>query len=154
MHTQRASFSNQRGVGRSDSEPQEIQLEDDASASTYRAGFGEELPVAVYRSVLLSFAAVLAVAWLTFGSATATDLDLMVVTALSAIFLLLPIILHRVAHAHAEQLQPDLKRFFASGFETATGVLSAREAWLQIALIPVGLAAAAVLICLVYALTA
>jgi len=154
MQTQRANPSNQYAAAHSGSGQGERQVPDNASESTYRSGFGEELPVVVYQSVLLGFVAMLAVAWLTFGSAAATDLDLAVVTILSAIFLLLPIILHRVAAAHAEQPQPDLKRFLASGFETATGVVSARQAWLQIALIPLGLAAGAVLIGLIYALTA
>jgi hypothetical protein len=154
MQTQRANPANQYVGTHSSPEQGEHQVPDNADASTYRSGFGEELPVAVYQSVLLGFAVMLAVAWLTFGSVTATDLDLLVVTVLSGIFLLLPIVLHRVAAAHAEQPQPDLKRFFAKGFETATGVVSGREAWLQIALIPVGLAAAAVLIGLIYAFTA
>lgn len=139
---------------RGDVQRQERREEKVNEPSTYRSGFGEELPVAVYQSVLLGFAAMLAVAWLTFGSTRATDLDLLMVTVLSTIFLLLPVILHRAAAAHAEQPQPNLKRFFATGFETATGVVSAREAWLQIALIPVGLAGAAILIGLIYAFTA
>ncbi len=118
--------------------------------STYRSGFGEELPVAVYRSVLLGFAVMLLIAWMSFGGFVGTDLDLVVVTVLFAVFLLLPVIMHRTAAARAEGQQPDLKRFLASPFETATGPLAAREAWLQIALIPVALAIAAILIGGVY----
>jgi hypothetical protein len=43
-----------------------------------------------------------------------------------------------------------LKGFLSAGFETATGRLSAREAWLQVALVPIALAVAAVLIGGVY----
>jgi hypothetical protein len=119
--------------------------------SGYRSGFGEELPVAVYQSILLGFAGMLAVAWLTFGRTTGTDLDLGVVSVLCAVFLLLPLIMHRVAAARAARDQPDLHRFLAAPFETATGPLSPREAWLQVALIPVALAVAAVAIGGVYA---
>jgi len=118
--------------------------------STYRSGFGEELPAAVYQSILLGFACMLAVAWLAFGGATSTDLDLGVVTVLCLIFLMLPVLMHRLAAARAETRQPDLKGFLSAGFETATGRLPAREAWLQVALIPVALAIAAALIGGVY----
>jgi len=119
--------------------------------STYRSGFGEELPVAVYQSILLGFACMLAVAWLAFGGATSTDLDLAMVTVLCLIFLMLPVLMHRLAAARAETRQPDLQEFLSAGFETATGRLSAREAWLQVALIPIALAVAAALIGGVYA---
>jgi hypothetical protein len=151
-------------VSRADSEPAarayassaEAKLQSQESGgpdvgSTYRSGFGEELPVAVYRSVFLGFACMLVVAWLAFGGAVGTDLDLGVVTVLCAIFLLLPLLMHHVAAARAERPQPDLKGFLSSRFETATGSVSAWEAWLQIVLIPIALAIAAVLIGGVYA---
>jgi len=121
--------------------------------STYRSGFGEELPIAVYRSILLGFGLMLAIAWLAFGGQTDLDLDLGVVTVLSAIFLLLPVIMHRIAAARAEVRQPDVKEFLGASFDTATGPLPAREAWLQVALIPAALAVAALLIGAVYVAT-
>jgi len=114
------------------------------------SGLGDELPVAVYQSILVGFAGMLAAAWVAFGRVGGTDLDLAVVTVLCSVFLLLPIILHRVAAARTGVKQRDLQRFLAQPFETATGALSAREVWLQVALVPVALAVAAILIGGVY----
>jgi len=114
------------------------------------SGLGDELPVAVYQSILIGFACMLAAAWVAFGRVGGTDLDLAVVTVLCTVFLLLPVILHRVAAARTGVKQHDLERFLAQPFETATGPVSAREVWLQVALIPVALAVAAILIGGVY----
>ncbi len=149
------SSADSEPAARAYASPAEANLQNQESGganvgSTYRSGFGEELPVAVYQSVVLGFACMLAVAWLAFGGAVGTDLDLGVVTVLCAIFLMLPLLMHHVAAARAERPQPDLKVFLSSRFETATGPLSAWEAWMQVGLIPIALAIAAVLIGGVY----
>jgi hypothetical protein len=122
--------------------------------STYRSGFGQELPRAVYLSIIAGFGFMLAVAWLAFGADADTDLDLMVVTVLCAVFLLLPVIMYRSGpgRTESEARRPDLKGFLAAGIDTATGPLQAREAWLQVLLAPAALAIAAVLIGAVYVL--
>jgi len=127
---------------------------EDPAAAALRSGYGsrlgEEFPPAVYESVIIAFAWMLAAAWLAFGGLVGTDLDLIVVTVLCTIFLTLPIVMYRTNAVPSQMRQLDLKHFLSSRFETATGSLPAGEAWLQVALIPVALAAAATLIGVVY----
>lgn len=125
------------------------------SPSTYRSGFGEEFPKAVYLSILGGFSLMLASAWLAFGAEADTDLDLMVVTVLCAVFLLLPVIMYRSGSGRRELDvgKSDLKDFLATGIDTATGPLPARDAWLQVMLAPAALAIAALLIGTVYVLS-
>ena len=115
--------------------------------SAYGSIPGSELPGAVYISALFAFFVMLFTAWLAFGSSRESDLNLGIVTVLSIIALALPAIIARVAFARsrARGARPDT-------VETATGTLSLPEASVQILLIPVLLACAAVAFGLVYVL--
>jgi hypothetical protein len=124
---------------------------DPAPRSGYGATVGAEFPAAVYESIIAGFAWMLLAAWLAFGGLVDTDLDLLVVTVLSVIFVMIPVIIHHSSVAHSPQQQPaSLKSFLGSRVDIATGPLPAHEAWLQIALIPVALAVAATIIGAVY----
>ncbi len=123
----------------------------DAERSSYGTIPGDEFPPVVYRSVGLAFAWMLAAAWLAFGSASGTDLDLALATVLFTVFLALPVLLYRTARNRlprngSEGPHPAAKQFLSSRVDIATGTLSGREAWLQVILIPAGLALAATII--------
>ena len=112
---------------------------------------GEEFPVAIYRSIVIAFAWMMVAAWLAFGGVRGTDLDLAVATVLFVVFLTLPIIMHRtVVNRQAHEPHPSPQRFRSSEVEIATGMLSERDVWLQVLLIPAALALAATIIGAVY----
>ena len=58
---------------------------------------GDEFPPAVYRTIVFAFAWMTLAAWLAFGGATGTDLDLAIATLLFTVFLALPITMYRTA---------------------------------------------------------
>lgn len=131
-----------------------LQDADNAGAevrSGYGSGFGAEFPAAVYESIVIAFGCMLAAAWLTFGGRTDSDVDLGVVTILCAVFLMLPVLMYRTGATRSDVKRTNMKQFLSARFETATGALPAREAWLQVALIPIALAVAAMLFGGVYA---
>ncbi len=107
---------------------------------------GDEFPPAVYRSVVIAFGWMMLSAWLAFGGTMGTDLDLAVATVLCAIFLALPIFMHRSASGGLDRSSQSVGRFLVSRVDTWTGLIPGREAWLQVILIPAGLALAATLI--------
>jgi hypothetical protein len=113
---------------------------------------GGELPSPVYRSIVLAFAWMLLASWIAFASGAETDLVLTVAAVLFAVFLGLPLLIHATAAHHTEAKPETLQHFLTSSVDTATGPLSGREAWLEIALIPAALALAATLIGLVFIL--
>ena len=94
----------------------------------------------------------LAAAWLAFGSAGGTDLDLALATVLFTVVLALPVLLYRTArdwlprNGLQEGPHPVVTPFLSSSVDIATGTLSGREAWLQVILIPAALALAATFI--------
>ncbi len=112
---------------------------------------GDELPPAVYRTVIVAFAWMILAAWLAFGGATGTDLDLAVATVLCTVFLAIPVILRRTATNQLQKSHRLAKQFLESRVDIATGTVSGTEVWLQVVLIPVALALAATLIGGVYA---
>ncbi len=114
---------------------------------------GDELPSAVYRSVVFALAWMMLAAWLAFGKSAGTDLDLAIASVLCVVFLSIPFIMHRTASKRSQQRSQNEKRFIQSSFDTATGTISGKEAWLQVVLIPIALALAATLIGGVFALT-
>ena len=114
---------------------------------------GDEFPPAVYRSVVIAFGWMMLSAWLAFGGTTGTDLDLAVATVLCAVFLALPILMHRSASSRLDRSSQGVGLFLASRVDTWTGLIPGREAWLQVILIPAGLALAATLIGGVFVLT-
>jgi hypothetical protein len=118
--------------------------------SSYGTAFGAEFPAAVYYTVIAAFAWMLGAAWLAFGANKEIGLSLAIATVLCIVFLALPVIMYRMPAARSRVQRPDLKTFLTSRVETATGSLSAREAWLQVALIPLALAVAATIIGSIY----
>jgi hypothetical protein len=145
--------ANIRGWAAPASAVQDMHVAADAGEESH-SGFGSrpgaEFPSIVYVSVVVAFAWMLTTAWLAFGNNTATDLDLLIVTVLCVMSLMLPLAMDHTNAAHLRVRHPDLKQFFSSRLDTATGSLPAGEAWLQVALIPVGLAIAATLIGIIY----
>ena len=114
---------------------------------------GDEFPPAVYQSVAIAFGWMMLSAWLAFGGTTGTDLDLAVATVLCAVFLALPIVMHRSASSRLDRSSQSVGQFLVSRVDTWTGLISGPEAWLQVILIPAGLALAATLIGGVFVLT-
>ncbi len=72
-------------------------MPDDEPRSNCESVPGDEFPTTVYRSMVIAFAWMMLAAWLAFGGTGGTDLDLAVATVLFAVFLALPIIMHRTA---------------------------------------------------------
>ena len=107
---------------------------------------GDELPAAVYRTVVFAFVWMMLAAWLAFGSARGTDLDLAIATVLCTVFLGIPILLHRTARNRLQRTNQNSKQFLESRVDIATGTMSGTEAWLEVILIPFALALAATLI--------
>ena len=113
---------------------------------------GSEFPRAVYASIGAAFVWMLAAAWLAFGTNTGTDLDLVIIGVLFAVFLGIPVILARVAKLWWRMPQSPQKPFLSSQVDTATGDMPAGQAWIEVLIIPVALALAATLIGAVYML--
>ena len=114
--------------------------------SSYGSVPGAELPTFVYVSVVAAFAWIMLAAWLAFSGQMDADLVLGVGVVLAIMFFGLPIIIHRVAIAHARKSPETTGDFLTAPVDIATGPLTGRSAWLQVALIPVALALAATLI--------
>jgi hypothetical protein len=126
----------------------------DTFASTERIP-GAELHPDVYRSIAAAYIAALLAAWIGFGFTESIDFDLTIVTLLFTIFLAVPVIMVAVASARSRRWRRQrLQEFLWSTVDTATGPLPASEAWMQILLIPLSVAAAAALIGAVHMLVA
>jgi hypothetical protein len=119
--------------------------------SAYGTVPGEEFPAAVYASAIGAFGLILLASWLAFGTA-GTGLELAVASALGLIFFTLPVLMCRLVRPRKPRVGLDF--FLASRVEIATGTLTGFEAWLQVLIIPLALAFAAVAIGAVYALIA
>jgi hypothetical protein len=125
------------------------QVDESAPRSSYGQVPGEELPGAVYMSILLSFAGLLAASWLLFDRGNEIGLDLLIASVLFTAMLGLPVLLGRMV---ARRTRVDGRRARAqpgTHVDIYTGRLSSGEAWLQILLIPIVMALAAVAIGLV-----
>jgi hypothetical protein len=107
---------------------------------------GAEFPAAVYLSVIAAFACILVASWLAFGRDPEADLGLAVATVLGIVFFALPIIMCRTAAARFSIQPKQFDSFLSSKVETATGTLTGSQAWLQVLIIPVTLAFAAIVI--------
>jgi hypothetical protein len=127
--------------------PQETQAEDSRVP-------GVEFPVAVYVSVIGAFGWILLASWFAFGSGTEADLSLGIATVLGIVFFALPIIMYEVGAARFRAEHQRLDDFLGAPVETATGALTGAQAWLQILIIPLTLAFAAILIGAVHILVA
>ena len=111
---------------------------------------GHEFPSAVYLTIFGAFAWMLLVAWLAFAAADGTNLDLMMVTVLGLMFFGIPLAIHHTTVRHTIEVPLSVRRFEAEPFQTYTGPMPARQAWVEVALIPVALAFAATLFGAVY----
>jgi len=113
---------------------------------------GAELPGAVYITVVVAFAWMLAMAWLAFSSSDGIDLDLGIATGLALMFLIVPLAIHHTATHVVHKAGMSVRTFLEGPFDTFTGKMPARQAWLEVAMIPVSLAIAATLIGIVFLL--
>jgi hypothetical protein len=116
----------------------------DAPRSSYGQVPGEEFPAAVYISVLIAFAGLLVAAWLLFDRSDEIGLDLIIATVLFTVMLGLPLLLGRTVSGQTDAGSRRSGKMRASHVEIYTGTISSGEAWLQILLIPVAMAFAAV----------
>jgi hypothetical protein len=118
---------------------------------------GGELHPKVYGSLLVSTVTFVVASWLAFGRDGETDYLLLIVGLVFFGFTILPVLIflsaRRAARAGGANTDQSLDQFMDSRVETGSGALTGRQAWLQIAIIPLCLAAAAILIGLASAVT-
>ncbi|MFA5897966.1 MAG: hypothetical protein WC829_02515 [Hyphomicrobium sp.] len=127
-----------------------VQVDPRDNLSTAISLPGHELPTAVYASVIGAFAWMLAVAWLVFSSPGGTNLDLGIVSVLALMFFAIPLAMHHTSLHSTRQSTTSLHQFLRTSFDSYTGAMPAAQAWIEVAIIPVGLALAATLIGIVY----
>jgi hypothetical protein len=104
---------------------------------------GTEIPAAVYRAVVLAYAWILATAWLDFSHSVETAWLASVAVIVGLVFFGIPVVLRHTNHALSRTRQRDFGEFLRSDIDTATGRLPGWEACLQIMIIPLCLALAA-----------
>jgi hypothetical protein len=107
---------------------------------------GAEFPAAVYLSVIAAFAWIVLASWLAFGAGAEADLGLGIATVLGLVFFALPIIMFKTAARHFSAERQRLDDFLGAPVDTATGTLTGSQAWLQVLVIPLTLAFAAIAI--------
>jgi len=107
---------------------------------------GDELPRGVYIGIFGAYLWMFATAWADFAAPGGTDLDLMMVTVLAVVFFGIPFALYRTARTRLVSARPRIPDFVKSQVDTFTGPMPAKQAWIEIMLIPLALAAAATLI--------
>lgn len=113
---------------------------------------GGEFPLAIYQSVAAAFAWMILMAWIAFGSGREPDFTLAFASLIMIVILALPLLIRVTARHHMHAEQEPLRKFLSTDVDIATGSISGREAWIEVAIIPVALALAATLIGLVYVL--
>jgi len=113
---------------------------------------GAEFPSAVYVTVIAAFAWMLVMAWLAFSSSDGTDLDLGIATGFALVFFGVPLAIHHMVAHLTHRAQIPMRKFLAAPFDTFTGEMPPRQAWLEVAIIPISLAIAATLIGTVFLL--
>jgi hypothetical protein len=123
------------------------------SGQAHEPSLGGEVPRGVYGVVLGSYAWLLVIAWIIFGGSVETDLALVVVATICVMLLAIPVVASRMAFNHSIHPRFRRKRVRSTHLGTATGELAAREAYLQILIIPITLALAATLFAIVYLVT-
>ncbi len=107
---------------------------------------GDEFPHGVYIGVFAAYLWMFGTAWADFAAPGGTDLDLMMVTVLAVVFFGIPLALRHTAATRLVSAHPRMSDFLESQVDTFTGPMPAKEAWIEIMLIPLALAAAATLI--------
>ena len=128
-----------RGSSRQQTNPMMPEASD-APRSGYGSVPGSEFSAGVYRTVIIAYAWMLFAAWFAFGASGEADLILTIGTVLAVVFFALPIIIRRMTAATSSS-----PREISESVETATGRLSRRDASFQVLMLPLVLAAAAVL---------
>jgi hypothetical protein len=110
---------------------------------------GVEMHPRVYATVLISTIVFILSSWFAFGKDGETDYVLLIVALIFGVFTALPILIYlagrRSARAGGADEHETLE-FLDSRVETGSGPLTGRQAWVQIAIIPLCLALAAILI--------
>ncbi|HWK32796.1 MAG TPA: hypothetical protein VNR51_03845 [Hyphomicrobium sp.] len=129
--------------------PAVLNEDDDTGALTLP---GAELPSAVYITVVAAFAWMLTMAWFAFSSSDGINLDLGMATGLALMFLGVPLAIHHTATHLMHRAGMPVRTFLNAPFDTFTGEMSPRQAWLEVAMIPIALAIAATLIGTVFLL--
>ncbi|KUO56457.1 MAG: hypothetical protein APF80_07680 [Alphaproteobacteria bacterium BRH_c36] len=104
---------------------------------------GGEIPRYVYATVIGGFVWMMLAAWMSFGVAIGTDLDLSIATLIVSMMVTLPFLIRATALRHLSSKRTQPEDFLHSEMDTSSGWLSGTEAWVQIALGPVALAIAA-----------
>jgi hypothetical protein len=111
---------------------------------------GSELHPTVYASLLAGIGIFVMASWLAFGLDGETDYLLMIVGFVFAAFAALPMLIssagRRTTRADSVRKPVTIDQFVNGRIETGSGLLSGGQAWLQIAIIPLSLALAAILI--------
>jgi hypothetical protein len=107
---------------------------------------GDEFPHGVYIAVFAAYLWMIGTAWADFAAPNGVDLDLMMVTVLAAVFFGIPLALYHTARTRLVSARPPMSEFLNSQVDTFTGPMPAKQAWIEIMLIPLALAAAATLI--------
>jgi hypothetical protein len=119
---------------------------DDTHPMGYSRVPGAEFPAVVYLSVVAAFGWILLTSWLAFGRDADADLGLAIASVLGIVFFALPIIMYRTAAARFATPRKQLEEFLRSQVQTATGTLTGSQVWLQVLMIPLTLALAAIAI--------
>jgi hypothetical protein len=104
---------------------------------------GGELHPIVYRSLLASPIIIALASWLAFGRNEGTDVDLFVMTMVYATFVVIPTLIYLASRGRRRR--QSVGEFAESRIETGSGPVTGRQAWIEIALVPMALALAAIL---------
>jgi hypothetical protein len=114
----------------------------------YGVALGGESHPRVYGSLLVSILIFVMASWLAFGRDGETDYLLMIVGFIFAAFAALPTLIFLAgrseARADGERKPMTIDEFVNDRIATGSGLLTGRQAWLQIAVIPLSLALAAI----------
>lgn len=111
---------------------------------------GHEFPPSIYASIIGAFAWMLLVAWVAFNSSDGTDLDLGIVTVLGLVAFAIPFAMHHTSLRSTHDAPVSTRDFLRTSFDSYTGPMPARQAWMEAALIPIALAVAATLFGIVW----
>jgi hypothetical protein len=113
---------------------------------------GAEVPLIVYATIVAAYASILATAWLDFARSIESAWLATVGVMVGIVVLGIQLALRHTNHGPALPGRRGLDEFLHSDIDTATGRLRGWEAYLQILIIPVCLALAAVAIGAVWVL--
>lgn len=112
-------------------------------------GHRDEFPNAVYISVTAAFVWMILVACIVFGSGGQPVIPVALVTFILALVVAF-VLFNRLGKRRQTDRKEPLNRFLSAEVNIATGSVSGREAWIEVAIIPVALALAATLLAIIY----